>query len=80
VVERAGAALDRIAQAAGVDEAVVVSHGAVMLALWRHVTGTGAEPRVVPNAGVIEVEHRAGSYLSARHLTDDVEARPSWRR
>ena len=80
VVERTGAVLDRVAQASGVDEAVVVSHGAVMLALWRHVTGTWAEPRVVPNVGLIEVEHRAGSYLSARHLGDDVETRPSWRR
>jgi len=81
VVGRAGAALDRIALAAGVDEAVVVSHGAVMLALWRHVTGTWAEPRVVPNAGVVEVEHRAGSYSAARYLGHAAEdERPTWRR
>jgi broad specificity phosphatase PhoE len=80
VVERAGAVLDRVARAPGVDEAVVVSHGAVMLALWRHVTGTWAEPRVVPNAAVIEVEHRAGSYVAARHVGDDAGERWTWRR
>lgn len=79
VLARTGAALDRIARG-GVDEAVVVSHGAVMLALWRHVTGTWAEPRVVPNAGVIEVEHRAGTYVAARHVADDGDARSTWRR
>jgi broad specificity phosphatase PhoE len=80
VLERTGAALDRIARAAGVDEAIVVSHGAVMLALWRHVTGAWAEPRVVPNAGVIEVEHRDGSYVAARHIGEETDGRSTWRR
>jgi probable phosphoglycerate mutase len=80
VVERAGAALDRIARNVGVDEAIVVSHGAVMVALWRHVTGAWGEPRVVPNAGVVEVEHRSGTYLAARHLVRDADAESAWRR
>jgi broad specificity phosphatase PhoE len=78
VVVRAGAALDRIAAGTPVDDVVVVSHGAVMLALWRHVTGTWAEPRVVPNAGIVEVEHRNGVYVAARRLDGD-GANP-WRR
>ncbi len=80
VVERAGAALDRIVRTVGVDEAIVVSHGAVMLALWRHVTGAWGAPRVVPNVGVVEVEHRAGIYLAARHLAPDADAESAWPR
>jgi 2,3-bisphosphoglycerate-dependent phosphoglycerate mutase len=80
VAERAGAALDRIATAHPVDDVVVVSHGAVMLALWRHVTGTWEEPRVVPNAGVIEVEHRSGVYAAARRVGPDGEGAHPWRR
>lgn len=80
VLHRSGAALDRVRRDAGVDDVVVVSHGAVMLALWRHVTGTWAEPRVVPNAGVVEVEHRANAYLGARHLGPAAAGRESWRR
>src|SRR5262249_13711672 len=63
VVARAGAALDRIAAAASADDVVVVSHGAVMRALWRHVTGAWGTGRVARNAGVVLVEHDAGRYL-----------------
>jgi len=80
VAGRAGAALDRIASADPVDDVVVVSHGAVMLALWRHVTGTWAGPQVVPNAGVIEVEHRNGVYEVARRVGPDGEGANAWRR
>ena len=65
VANRAGAALDRIAAAAPADDVVVVSHGAVMMALWRHVTGDWPRGRVSPNAGIVVVEHRHGRYLSA---------------
>jgi broad specificity phosphatase PhoE len=71
VVARAGAVLDRVATAAPDRDVVIVSHGAVMMALWRHMTGSWGERRVVPNAGVVVVEHRGGSYLSA-HIADDV--------
>ena len=77
---RAGAALDRIAAAGPVDDVVVVSHGAVMLALWRHVTGTWAEPRVVPNAGVIVVEHQAGVVRGGPPRRADGGGATAWRR
>jgi broad specificity phosphatase PhoE len=65
VLARAGAALDRIASAASAEDVVVVSHGAVMRALWRHVTGAWGTGRVARNAGVVLVEHEAGRYLGA---------------
>lgn len=80
VLARAGAALDRVARVAGVDDVLVVSHGAVMLVLWRHVTGTWAEPRVVPNAGVLEVEYRDGAYVAARRVGPDRAGPETWRR
>lgn len=66
VVIRAGGALDRVAATANGGDVVVVSHGAVMMTLWRHVTGAWGAPRVVPNAGIVLVEHRDGAYLNAR--------------
>ena len=80
VAARAGAALDRIAAAGPVDDVLVVSHGAVMLALWRHVTGTWAEPRVVPNAGLIVVEHQSGVYAAASRVGPDGKGADPWRR
>jgi probable phosphoglycerate mutase len=65
VAARAGAVLDRVARAAGDIDVVVVSHGAVMMALWQHVTGSWGERRVVPNAGVVVTEHRNGGYVGA---------------
>ena len=66
VLERAGAALDRVATTAPEQDAVVVSHGGVMRALWCHVTGDWQTGSVVRNAGIIIVEHRAGSYVNAQ--------------
>jgi glucosyl-3-phosphoglycerate phosphatase len=63
VAARAGAVLDRIARGAGGDT-VVVSHGAVMMALWRHVTGEWRQGRVSRNAGLVIVEHGDGGYRS----------------
>jgi broad specificity phosphatase PhoE len=80
VLDRAGQALDRVARAAGVDDLLVVSHGAVMLVLWRHVTGTWGGPQVVPNAGVLEVECRDGIYLAARRVGPDGDGPKTWRR
>jgi probable phosphoglycerate mutase len=65
VAARAGAVLDRIAAEAGGDDVVVVSHGAVMMALWRHVTGSWRTGKVARNAGIVVVEHRAGRWLGA---------------
>jgi probable phosphoglycerate mutase len=70
VVARAGAALDRVAGATPEHDVVVVSHGGVMRALWRHVTGEWQTGSVVRNAGVIVVEHRAGAYMNAQVIED----------
>lgn len=69
VVVRVGQVLDRLARDAVGRDLVVVSHGAVMIALWRHVTGDWSAPRrVVRNAGVVLVEHTGDRYLRAEHL------------
>jgi probable phosphoglycerate mutase len=65
VLARAGAALDRVVTTAPEHDVVVVSHGGVMRALWRHVTGDWQSGSVVRNAGIILVEHREGSYVNA---------------
>jgi probable phosphoglycerate mutase len=66
VAARVGRALDRLAARANHDDGVVVSHGGVMMALWRHVMGDWARPgRVVRNAGILLVEHDAGRYRGA---------------
>jgi broad specificity phosphatase PhoE len=62
VTARAGAALDRIAAAAPRDDVVVVSHGGVMLAPERHVTGTWGIGRVTRNAGIVVATHRDGRW------------------
>jgi probable phosphoglycerate mutase len=80
VLVRAGGALDRAARSHGVDDVVLVSHGAVMLVLWRHVTGTWGMPRVVPNGGLLEVEHEDGVYRSARRVGRDVAGGEAWHR
>ena len=69
VADRVGRVLDRIAARASASDAVVVSHGGVMMALWRHVMGEWARPgRVVRNAGVLLVEHDEGRYRGATLL------------
>jgi len=65
VAARAGAVLDRLARGAPDDDAVVVSHGATMMSLWWHVTGTWREGRVARNAGIVVAEHRDGRWRSA---------------
>lgn len=72
VVVRVGAVLDRVAAAAGDGEVVVVSHGAVMMAAHRHVTGAWPPAgRVVRNAGIVVVEHGDGRYGEAREIPGD---------
>jgi probable phosphoglycerate mutase len=68
VAARAGAVLDGLRAEAPDDDVVVVSHGAVMMALWRHVTGAWHTGRVVANAGIVVVEHRDGAYLGLSPL------------
>ncbi|HZP41511.1 MAG TPA: histidine phosphatase family protein [Candidatus Binatia bacterium] len=70
VAARAGGVLDRIAARYAAADVVVVSHGAVMHALWRHVTGEWRPGRVVRNAGVVLVEHAEGTYHGAVAIDD----------
>jgi broad specificity phosphatase PhoE len=70
VAVRAGAVLDRVAAAAGEADLVVVSHGAVMRALWWHVTGVWRQGHVARNAGIVVVDHRSGRYRGAVAVED----------
>jgi len=70
VAARAGPALDRLAAGARGNDVVVVSHGGVMMALWRHVTGEWRMGRVARNAGLVVVEHEAGGYRGATAIED----------
>jgi broad specificity phosphatase PhoE len=70
VAARAGAALDRVVALEPSADQVVVSHGGVMMALWRHVTGEWRRGRVAPNAGLVVVEHEGGRYRTAAVVED----------
>jgi probable phosphoglycerate mutase len=70
VAARAGPALDRVAASAPSDDIVVVSHGGVMMALWRHVTGEWRMGRVARNAGLVVVEHEAGRWRGATAIEE----------
>ena len=66
VARRVGRVLDRVTARANHHDAVLVSHGGVMMALWRHVMGEWQRPgRVVRNAGIVVVEHEGGRYRGA---------------
>jgi broad specificity phosphatase PhoE len=68
---RAGRVLERIAAEAPGDDVVVVSHGAVMMALWQHVTGEWRTGGVARNAGIVLVEHHAGRWVGAAAVEPD---------
>jgi glucosyl-3-phosphoglycerate phosphatase len=71
VAARAGRVLDRVAAASPSTDVVIVSHGAVMMALWRHVTGEWRTGGVARNAGMFVVDHEAGRWLGATALHAD---------
>jgi broad specificity phosphatase PhoE len=74
VLVRVGAVLDRVAAATPDADVVVVSHGAVMMAAQRHVTGAWPPAgRVVRNAGIVVVEHRDGRYHEVHEVPGDEE-------
>jgi probable phosphoglycerate mutase len=63
VLVRVGAVLDRVAAGTPDGDIVVVSHGAVMMAAQRHVSGAWPPAgRVVRNAGIVVVQHDDGRY------------------
>lgn len=72
VLVRVGAVLDRVATEAPEHDVIVVSHGAVMMAAHRHVTGAWPPVgRVVRNAGIVVVDHREGRYDAAVEIPGD---------
>ena len=74
VLERVGATLDRIAAAGAEQDVVVVSHGAVMMAAYRHVTGSWPPAgRVVRNAGIVVVEHGDGFWRQTTEIPGNEE-------
>ncbi|HEV7732357.1 MAG TPA: histidine phosphatase family protein [Candidatus Binatia bacterium] len=74
VVQRAGAALDGLVATAPDDEIVVVSHGAVMMALERHVRGAWGPGTVVRNTGMLIAEHAAGAWTGLAPLEFEASA------
>jgi broad specificity phosphatase PhoE len=74
VLVRVAAVLDRVAAGAPNGDVAVVSHGAVMMAAQRHVTGSWPPAgRVVRNAGIVVVEHRDGRYYRVHEVPGDEE-------
>ena len=74
VLVRVAAVLDRVAACTPDGDVVVVSHGAVMMAAQRHVTGSWPPAgRVVRNAGIVLVEHRDGRYHEVYEVPGDEE-------
>jgi broad specificity phosphatase PhoE len=74
VLVRVAAVLDRVASCRPDGDVVVVSHGAVMMAAQRHVTGSWPPAgRVVRNAGIVLVEHRDGRYHEVYEVPGDEE-------
>lgn len=53
---------ERVARESTGQDVVLVSHGGVMLALCAYVTGSWDDLTVTPNAGIVVVEHRGGTY------------------
>jgi broad specificity phosphatase PhoE len=74
VLVRVGAALDRIAEVVPHGDVIVVSHGAVMMAAYRHVTGMWPPAgRVVRNAGIVVAEHRDGRWRETTEVPGNEE-------
>jgi len=71
VRRRTGPVLDRIAARYPDSEVVIVSHGAVMRALWAHVEGRWDHARIPPNCGIVLIEHEAGRYDAPRMVAGD---------
>jgi broad specificity phosphatase PhoE len=63
-------ALESIARADAGRDVVVVSHGGVMLSICAHILGTWEGIAVVPNCGVLVVEHDGGILKPPRRLED----------
>ena len=69
-------AVERIARDGAGQDVVVVSHGGVMLAMCRRISGTWDGLQVAPNAGILVVEHCAGTFQTPQPLENET-ATPS---
>jgi broad specificity phosphatase PhoE len=63
VRDRVGPILDEIAARFPDEDAVVVSHGGVMVSMWAHMTGRWEDAHVPANCGIVLVEYRQGQFL-----------------
>ena len=55
------------------EESVVVSHGAVMLSLWSHFTDSWEDAHVLPNCGIILMEHNSGTFFPPQIIEERPE-------
>jgi len=76
VYDRVVHAFERIARDGAGRDVVVVSHGGVMLTMCRRIAGTWDGLQVTPNAGILVVEHCAGTFQAPRPLENET-ATPS---
>jgi len=70
VKRRTAPVLDRLAIEHSGREVIVVSHGGVMMSLWAHVTGNWEGATVVPNCGIVLIEHAEGRYHPPKFIED----------
>lgn len=68
---RGGQVLDRLAREVPAGDVAVVSHGALMVALWWYVTGEWRPGGAVPNASVVIAPHVGGRWDGAQLLNVD---------
>ena len=79
VRDRVGPILDEIAARFPGEDAVVVSHGGVMVAMWAHMTGRWEDAPIPANCAIILVEHRHGKYLATAFARRCACAARRWR-
>jgi broad specificity phosphatase PhoE len=70
VRDRVGPILDELAARFPDDDAIVVSHGGVMVAMWAYMTGRWEDAHVPGNCGIILAEHRNGKFLKPQVIGD----------
>ena len=75
VRRRVAPILDELAARHLDTDVVVVSHGAVMSALWAHVTDSWEQALIVGNAGIVVVEHVGRRYSPPRMIVEEEQSR-----
>jgi broad specificity phosphatase PhoE len=71
VRQRAVAVLLALGERSPQQDMVVVSHGAVMLAVWAHLAGGHQQARVPRNCGIMLFEYEKGALGSLQIFEDD---------